>query len=94
MYWCVPGALVKIGSYRIICVNIWTLGSGTIIKCVLLEVHMTLMEQICPWKWDLRLQKQKSRLSLFLLSADIDVELLLQDQVLPFVTILPTMIMD
>lgn len=48
MYWCVPGALVKIGSYRIICVNIWTLGSGTIIKCVLLEVHMTLMEQICP----------------------------------------------
>ena len=72
------GGLNKNGPQRLMCLNAWPIGSGTIRKCCLAGVGVALLEKVSLWRQALRSQV----LSLGLmwhslpLPADQDVELL------------------
>ena len=43
----VSGALSKYGLHRLMCVNAWPMGSGTIRRCGFVGVCVALLEEVC-----------------------------------------------
>jgi hypothetical protein len=41
---------------RLIELNDWSPGIGTIKRCGFIEIGLVLVEEMCHWEWDLRLQ--------------------------------------
>lgn len=65
------------GPHRLIDLNAWSPGNGTIRRSGLVGVAVALLAEVCHWGWVLRFQMLKSGpVSLFLLPADTDVALL------------------
>ena len=41
------GGLNRNGLHKLMCLNVWPIGSGTIRRCSLVGVGMTLLEEVC-----------------------------------------------
>jgi hypothetical protein len=43
------GGLSRYSPHRLLCLNAWPIGSGTIKKCCLVEVGVTFLGEMCHW---------------------------------------------
>ena len=41
------GSLKRYGLHRLLCLNVWFIGSGTVRRCGLVGVARTLLEEVC-----------------------------------------------